>query len=272
LSRYAILFALVITFDAILPAGGQIDAEFAAKVGTSSKALIKFGEQTILERTIVALKETGRVGRIVVSGTEEVRNSPAAKLATKAVASGNSGPESILNALKGLLEEPNPPKKVVVLTTDLPFLTPKLLTDFIDSCPKDVDICMPLITRSQYQARFPHSSSTFIPLNDDTWTAGNTYLMDVNALQKAMPHLEKVFKVRKSKIGMAKLLGPVFLYKFLRKQLTVPLVEAKLKQILGCSGAPVLNCAPELAYDIDDFEDYEYAMRFIGGEFANVSA
>jgi hypothetical protein len=48
------------------------------------------------------------------------------------------------------------------------------------------------------------------------------------------------------------------------------MVEAKLKQILKCSGSPVLNCAPELAYDIDDFEDYEYAMKFIGGEFANV--
>ena len=93
--------------------------------------------------------------------------------------------------------------------------------------------------------------------------------MDVKALQNAMPHLERVFKVRKSKIGMAKLLGPLFLYKFLRKQLTVPMVEAKLKQILGCTGAPVLNCAPELAYDIDDFEDYEYALKFVSGEVTN---
>jgi molybdopterin-guanine dinucleotide biosynthesis protein A len=260
------------TFDAIVPAGGSIDAEFAAKVGTSSKALIMFGEQAILERTILALRGTGRVGRIFVSGGAEVQASDAAKLANKTVPSGNSGPESILNALKSLMAEPNPPKKVVVITCDLPFLTPKLLTDFIDACPKDVDVCMPLITRGQYQTRFPHSHSTFIPLQDDTWTAGNVYLMDVQALQNAMPHLERVFKVRKSKIGMAKLLGPVFLYKFLRKQLTVPLVEAKLKQILGCSGAPVLNCAPELAYDIDDFEDYEYAMKFIGGEFANVGS
>ncbi len=96
--------------------------------------------------------------------------------------------------------------------------------------------------------------------------------MDVKALEKAMPHLEQIFKVRKSKVGMAKLLGPVFLYKFLRKQLTVPMVEAKIKQILGCSGAPVLNCAPELSYDIDDFEDYEYAMKFIGGELGNVAS
>ena len=72
--------------------------------------------------------------------------------------------------------------------------------------------------------------------------------------------------VRKSKLGMAKLLGPVFLYKFVRKQLTVPLVESKLKQILNCSGAPVMNCAPELAYDIDAIDDYEYAMKFIGGK------
>ena len=260
----------MLTFDAILPAGGLIDPEFAAKVGTSNKALIRFEDKTILERTITSLRATGRVGRIVVAGTEDVRNSDAAKLADLAVPSGRSGPESILNGLKALLAEKNPPSKVAVVTTDLPFLTPKLLTDFIDACPKEVDLCMPLITKSQYQSRFPHSSSTFIPLQDDTWTSGNVYLIDVKALEKSMPHLEKVFVVRKSKLGMAKLLGPVFLYKFIRKQLTVPIVEAKLKQMLGCTGAPVLNCAPELAYDIDDFDDYEYAVRFIGGELSNV--
>jgi molybdopterin-guanine dinucleotide biosynthesis protein A len=262
----------VTTFDAILPAGGYIEPEFAAQVGTNCKALIRFGDETILERTIRALRDTGRVGRIVLSGTDEVLASDAAKLVDKAVKAGRSGPESILFALKTLLAEPDPPKKVVVLTTDLPFLTPKLLTDFIDACPKDVDVCMPLITKGQYMSRFPHSSATFIPLKDDTWTAGNTYLMDVQALQNSMPHLEAVFKVRKSKLGMAKLLGPVFLYKFIRKQLTIPMVEAKLKQILGCTGSPVLNCAPELAYDIDDHEDYAYAVKFVGGEIAHVGA
>lgn len=259
-------------FDAIVPAGGHIDPEFAAKVGTNSKALIQFGDETILERTIRSLKATGRVDRVFVSGSVEVQQSSAAAAADKVVPAGASGPESILFALKSLMAEPNPPKKVVVITCDLPFLTPDLLTQFIDSCPPDVDVCMPLITKGQYQARFPHSSSTFIPLQDDTWTAGNVYLMDVAALQKAMPHLEQVFKVRKSKLGMAKLLGFGFLVRFLAKKLTVPVVEAKIKQILGCTGAPVLNCAPELAYDVDDFEDYEYAMKFVGGQSGNVKA
>ena len=257
----------MLTFDAIIPAGGVIDPEFATQVGTHNKALIRFDDKTILERTIDSLRGTGRVGRVVLAGSDEVRASEASKAADIVVPSGHSGPSSILNGLKTLLEQPNPPQKVVVVTSDLPFLTSKLLTDFIDSCPKDVDLCLPLITKSEYQNRFPHSSSTFISMKDDTWTAGNVYLIDVQALQKSMPHLEQIFLVRKSKIGMAKLLGPVFLYKFLRKQLTVPMVEAKLKQILNCSGAPVLNCAPELAYDIDAKDDYEYAMKFIGGQF-----
>ena len=254
------------TFDAIIPAGGLIDGEFATRVGASNKALIKFDEETILSRTIRALRDTGVVGRIVIASTDEVRNSPDAKLADLFVQSGNSGPSSILNGLKELMAQPNPPKKVVIVTSDLPFLTPELITQFIEACPKDVDLCLPLITRGDYQTRFPHSSSTFIPLQDDTWTAGNIYLIDVDALRKAMPHMERIFLVRKSKLGMAKLLGPVFLYKFVRKQLTVPLVESKLKQILNCSGAPVMNCAPELAYDIDAIDDYEYAMKFIGGK------
>ena len=151
------------TFDAIIPAGGLIDGEFATRVGASHKALIKFDEETILSRTIRALRDTGVVGRIVIASTDEVRNSPDAKLADLFVQSGNSGPSSILNGLKELMAQPNPPKKVVIVTSDLPFLTPELITQFIEACPKDVDLGLPLITRGDYQTRFPHSSSTFIP-------------------------------------------------------------------------------------------------------------
>jgi molybdopterin-guanine dinucleotide biosynthesis protein A len=253
----------VTQFDVIVPAGGRLSPEFASIVGVDNKALIEFQGETILERTIRALKETGRTDRIIVIGPKEVADSPGGQLADAILEPQDSAPKNILNGLKYLLQQPNPPSKVVVITSDLPFLTPDILTRFIDSCPNDRDICVPLVTKSSYVERFPGATATFIPLKDDTWTAGCAYLMDAVALQKSIPQFERVFANRKSKLGMAKLLGFKFLFKVITKTLTVPEVEAKIVDMLGCSGKAIFNSPPELSYDIDDEEDYNFALKHI---------
>lgn len=253
----------VTTFDAILPAGGTIDPNFAARVGVDAKALIEIGGRTIFDRTLDALERSGRVARTVVIGTPDVLAHPSAQRATYRLESGPSGPQNILNGLKHLRSQENPPKRVLVVTTDLPFLTAEIIERFIDACPPDKDICVPLITKSQYQSRFPNSGATFIPLRDDTWTAGCAYLMNAEALEKSTPHIERVFANRKSKIGMAKLLGFGFLLKVIMKTLTAADAEKKIVEILGCSAKAVLGCPPELAYDIDFADDYDYALSHL---------
>lgn len=252
------------TFDALLPAGGTIDETFAKLVGTDNKALIEIGGKTILRRTLDALEATGKVKSTLLIGPEVVRNHPDAASATLKIEPGETGPDNIYRGLNTLLSEPNPPQKVLVITTDLPFLTPELLCRFIDSCPPDRDICVPLVRASEFTDRFPGSTATFVKMRDDTWTTGCAYVMDVEALKKAKPHIDRVFENRKSKMGMAKLLGPAFVLKFITKRLTLVDVEAKIMSMLGCSGAAITGSPPELAYDIDDIEDYEYAVKHVG--------
>lgn len=248
------------TYDVILPAGGRLKPDFAQKVGTDIKALIEFEGLTILERTLVALHSSGRVRRAIVIGNDALKKVPLDENCT-VLPETDSGPGNILAGLKYLLKQPDAPTKVMVATTDLPFLTPELINDFIDACPADKDICVPLVNKKDWEKRFPGSTATFVPLRDGSWTAGCVYLIDVKALEGSMPRIEKVFENRKSVLGMAKLLGPVFLMKFLFKTLTIPDVEAKIVSMLGCSGAAIPNAPVEFAYDIDDFEDYDYAMR-----------
>jgi GTP:adenosylcobinamide-phosphate guanylyltransferase len=249
----------VTQYDAILPAGGKIDSEFAAKVGTSRKALIQFGSETILERTIRCLRETGCFDQIVLIGPDEVTQSQSASEATMTVAEGASGPENIMAGLTAL-EKGGESKKVVIVTTDLPFLSPKVMTDFLGRAPENLDIVIPICDSSRYQARFPDSTSTFMNLQGASWTAGGMYLMEPDALKQAMPMIQRLFENRKSKLGMAKLLGPALLCKFLTKKLTIDDVERKALNLLGLRGTAMRDAPPELAYDIDYFDDYEYAI------------
>jgi hypothetical protein len=43
--------------------------------------------------------------------------------------------------------------------------------------------------------------------------------------------------------------------------LTIPDIERKVYDMLSITGKAIIPSPPELAYDIDDFEDYDYAMR-----------
>lgn len=248
------------TYDVILPAGGRVSADLAAEAGTDVKAMIRFGEETILARTIRVLNESGLARRIVAIGGEAVQKEARA-LGAHALAEASTGPENILNGLKWLRAQTDATPKVMVVTTDLPFLDAALVRKFVELCPDDRAIAVPLISRAEWDRRFPGSTAMFVTLGDGQWTTGCAYLLDAIALERSMPQIEKVFAQRKSKMGMVKLLGPVFAYRYLRKSLTVVQIEDKIQSMLGCSGAAVRHAPPELAYDIDDLEDYAFARK-----------
>jgi len=254
------------TYDAILPAGGKIDAEFAKLVGTEYKALIEIEGKTLLGLALDALQQTGLVKSTVVIGPDEVLNCEDAKCATFRLQPCTTGPDNIYRGLDQLRKEPDASKKVLIVTTDLPFVTSGAIANFLERCPPDRDVCVPLIRESDFHTRFPGTTATFVKLKDDSWTTGNVFLLSVDALVKSKPYIYKVFENRKSKMGMARLLGPVFVFKWLTKRLTLGDLEAKILSLLGCSGAAVIDSDPSLHYDIDFQDDYEYTMSRTKGQ------
>ena len=149
---------------------------------------------------------------------------------------------------------------MLVLTTDLPFLTPEAISAFIDSCPSGVDVCVPLVSKEAFEGRFPGSGSQFVRLADGEWTIGCGFLVNPEAIQANRDHLEQIFAVRKSQVGMARLLGLGFIIRLLTHRLTVAHIEDRCVSMLGCSGKAVLQSPPELAFDMDSVQEYRYAI------------
>jgi GTP:adenosylcobinamide-phosphate guanylyltransferase len=251
--------------DAILPAGGKLTPDFAEKVGTHSKALIQFDGETILGCTLRALQESGRVRRTVVIGSAEVLGHPDAQLATHRLPEAQTGPDNIFLGISAIESEPNPPKKVLIVTTDLPFLTGGVINNFLDQVPEGVDIAAPLVHKEEFLGRFPGGPSMFVRLRDGHVTLGCAYIADIQALRKAKPHIDKVFENRKSKMGMARLLGLGFVFKYLTNGLSVGDIEKKIESLLKIKGTAISGAPPELAFDIDYHEDFAYAEQHLNG-------
>lgn len=247
-------------YDVILPAGGVLDDHFAKVALTPVKALIRTGDNLLILRALEALRLSGRSARIVVVGGDEVKGAIGDKV-DAVVPSGPSLPDNILNGLKALLAMPNPPERLLIVTTDLPFIDEKVLAKWLDTCPPGADFCGALVDRTAYEDRFPGSSSTWVKLADGHFTLGGVFLVRTTALRRAMPQIERVVAQRKSVRGMAGLLGTGFLFKVMTRRITVAECEAKVEEILGSKVSAVPASPPELAFDIDDIDDYEYALR-----------
>lgn len=247
--------------DAILPAGGRISGDLTRAMGTEVKALLRFNGETLLTRALMALRGTGRVRRVVVVGPPEVAPQ-AERLADVVLPETDSGAGNILRGLEWLrtANEGTNADRVLLLTTDLPFVTADAITGFLDSCPPELDLCVPLLNRQEFEARFARSSTRYVHLRDGEWMIGCAMLLNPAAIMRNRAMIEQVFAARRSQLGMARLLGPLFILRFLARRLTVRQVEAKCLRLLGCTGGAIRGCAPELGFDIDYPQDYEYAV------------
>lgn len=247
--------------DVIIPAGGRCDSTLEKVAGTNNKALIKFDGTSILATTLNALRTSGRVNRIALIGPEELSTLPERTKVDEFIPEGKTGPENIFLGLDWLKRQPDPPKHVLIITSDLPFVTKDVINRFLDMCPDDRDFCVPLVSQEDYLDLYPTADATFVKLLDGVWTTGCAYLATTNGLQKAVTHIDKVFKNRKSKLGMARILGFGFVYRLLVQKLTVPEVEAKVSSLLDVNAVAIRNAPAQLAYDIDFQDDYYYALN-----------
>jgi CTP:molybdopterin cytidylyltransferase MocA len=241
--------------DVVLPAGGRIEGAFAEEAGTRVKALIPFEGETMLARAIRCAR-AATSGRIVVVGPAEAIDSEAAQLADLVAEEGESAPD---NMMRGLERLSTPTEHILVMTTDQPFVTPESLLAWLRQADPGVEICVPMIRQETFLERFPGMPATFVKLRDGAWTTGGAFRLRSEAVPGMKAHMDAVFAQRKSKLGMARLLGLSFLLRFLTRQLSSEDVRRKVEELLQCTGQLVYDCDPVLAYDIDLHEEYRYA-------------
>ena len=104
------------------------------------KALISLNGETVLARTLRVLRATGRVRRLVVIAPDGVTD-PGADIVLPET---ETGPGNIFSGLRWLQEHDGAAaERALLVTTDLPFLTSRAVTDFIDACPPGLDLCVP---------------------------------------------------------------------------------------------------------------------------------
>jgi molybdopterin-guanine dinucleotide biosynthesis protein A len=245
--------------DVILMAGGRISGEYALAAGTEVKALAPLRGTPIIRRVAEVLRQTPGTGRLCVVGPDTV-GKVVADLATwqpeTDSAYGNflAGVQHL--GLSGA-------DRVLLCGTDVAMLTPGAVQDLLDRTPPDADICMPVVHRNAFETRFPGGGWVYVPLADGRFTSGSQFIVCPQALLDNARLVQQLFDARKSQVRMASALGFGFLFKLLTRRLRVPDLEARASALTGCRCRAVLDCHPELALDIDNLAEWEYAKKLL---------
>lgn len=239
-------------FNAVITAGGRVEGEFAAAIGSPVKALARLGDSTLLERGIAAARAAGAASVAVIGG-DEVRGAVGAQI-DQLIPEAPSGAQNVHLALGAF-----PDDEFLYLTSDLPFITGSSVRAFLER-RTPASLAMPLAGADAYAARFPGSPEHATTIGKERVANGSVFVVPAGAARVIDSVAQQLFNARKNLPAMARLLGPALLLKFATRRLSIADIERKAASLLGIPVFAVRDCAPELCFDIDTIEDYRYAL------------
>ena len=251
------------TTNVVVLAGGRNSPEMAAQTRTEIRALTPIGTRTMLDYVVSALSETPSVGEIFVVGTV-----PQSEHYTQI-----AGRETLLENLLAGLEAAGDAERVLVSTSDIPFLTAEAAEDFlVRASALGADLCCSYVPLAACIRKYPEMKRTTVKLAEGRFTLGNLMLVNPQFLQTKQEAITAAYDARKSPVQVARLLGPGLLARLLGAQLLAPGLlsvaglEAAVSRALGGRAAGVCSAYAEIGTDIDKQEDVAVARHLMAGD------
>lgn len=251
-----------ISLPALVLAGGRTDA-VAIAAGVTAKGAVPVGGEAILHRIGRALINAKCIDDVVVIAPPELQT------LVEGI-DGGWGRISFLsdagslweNVLRGLGALNEYAKLVLFVAGDIPFLTANAVDAFVrEAIVADADVVYPIITRECMERTYPDCPRTYVKLRDGIYTGGNCLLVHREVIYANEELIKSAIEARKKPWRLACILGLRFLVKMLLRSLTISDIEKRACQIMNCRVCAVVIDAPELAFDIDCVEHWEYAQR-----------
>jgi len=249
------------------PAGGVL----SRALGLPASVLVDVAGKPSLQRVLEAITAAKQVeGGLVCGPAPEVYHAtPALRQMVEvhgfqwlAPAQGPSA--SAIRAVEALRRFP-----VLITTGDHALLTAGLIDAF---CTKALttssDVAAGLVPHAQVQAAFPESRRTVQRYRDGAYCGSNLFaVLNARGL-RALRFWQAVEAERKRPWKIARKLGPVFLLRYLARQVSLADALKRLSDLCGCAVACVEIDSARAAVDVDTLADRDLAERIIRAEDA----
>lgn len=251
-------------YDAIILAGGQSASELKKIAPYDNEALIIIGSSPMISYVYEALRASTNVARIVVSGpVQELRSILAKDPDLMFVEGGDNAMASFANAVE-LLKGKQMSENLLILPTDIPFITTAAIDDFIaQSEQHHADFFYPITSKEVNERKFPGVSRTYVKLREGTYTGGNLFIIRSRVIRQVMHMANELVKRRKSPLAMARLFGLGLALRYVFKSLSIPAVEKRFAEVMGITGKALISGYAEVGVDVDKPSDLQLAQNYL---------
>ncbi len=251
-------------YDAIILAGGQSASELKKIAPYDNEALIIIGSSPMISYVYRALRASQNVGRIVVSGpVSELRPVLGKDPDLMFVEGGDNAMASFANAVE-LLKGEQISESLLILPTDIPFITTAAIDDFIAQSEQyQADFFYPITSKDVNEHKFPGVSRTYVTLQEGTFTGGNLFIIRSRVVDQVMDIAQELVRRRKSPLAMAQLFGLGLVLRYIFKRLSIPAVEKRFGAVTGVTGKALISGYAEVGVDVDKPSDLHLAQAYL---------
>ena len=243
--------------DAIILAGGS--AKGLAEV--PAKGLVPVNGRPMFEYVVDALSRCKDIDRIcVVLPVEHSLNRLAAK-ADVVMATG-----SLPRVAKAGIDFLGTKNQVLILSADIPLISPEAISDFLERCSKrKAGFYYPIVKYGESEKRFPDVKRTYAKVKEGRFTGGNIVLVEPEFVNRNMAFIERMYELRKQPVKLARVLGIMFLFRFVLGLLSIGQLEERVGRLTQSTCMAVITPFIEIGVDVDKESDLQLATVVLRG-------
>lgn len=252
-------------YDTVILAGGESSSDLKKMAPYDNEALIIVGNYPMIYYVYRALRASAKIDKIIVSGPiDALKNILPRDEKLLFVEGGSNAMDSFARAVK-VLEATEISTKVLVLPTDIPFISTEAIEDFLARCEEtDDDFYYPVTCREVNEAKFPGVQRTYVRLQEGVVTGGNLFLIRSELIERCLEMGVKLVERRKNPLAMAQLFGFGLVWKYITRRLSIEMAEKRFYQALGIRGKGIISPYAEVGVDVDKPSDLKLAQERLG--------
>jgi GTP:adenosylcobinamide-phosphate guanylyltransferase len=220
--------------DAVVLAGGVDTGDIATELGVVHRPLLAVGGRPIVARVLSALRGASRIGKVALVAPSPVQAAAPADAVDARVEAGDSFVDNMARGVEAIIPGSD---HLLVITGDLPLITPAAIDDFVRrSLASCAALCYSIIPKEASERQFPGGRRTYVRLREGAFTG-------------------------KHPLKMASVLGIGFIAGLLTHRLTLPYIEARIGAVIGGRAAAIISTYAELGFDVDKLDDLYLCRR-----------
>lgn len=243
--------------SAVILAGGECPPELRQQTGVRHTANLEIGGKRMVDHVANTFRAAGFEHIFIVGcRVEGYHHLPDAG--------------SFVANLRQGITEANQHGTIFFSTCDLPFLSAEELTSFSSKLIGS-SLGVSVVPMECCRQTFPTLARTALTTAEGEFTLGNIVAGEGWVWQNALPVVERAFRWRKSKLGLAWLLGPRVAISYARakkkpKALRIESLEERASKMIGIKHGgvrAVIGDWPGIGTDVDSLDHYLAAQEYV---------